>query len=447
VATDFDRDDRLDGLLRDALRSQTARGACPDAAVIAAWAEGALTPEETAATEAHMAACARCRELAATLATMTESESAPTAAVVPFAARPNGRWKVMVGALGAVAASVLIWIAVRDGSPSLDTTSAANLGQEGANRPQLRTDAQRDVEGRQGQQGAGRSGTPRPEATLARESAARTATSQSIAKPSAAPVESPTPRATQAVALPKSPPPPAVMPAPAPPASTSAPPVTGGAARSSTVTGLPQSTINIDITGVKQADPMKSSETFFGIGVVAEFVVGADLQAAEPLPRSAVADRSGGGRGGGGAGAATGAATTTAPQKPTSDGFFSAVPVRWRLHAGGPTEPPSISAVERSKDGGASWERVQVPATPLLSAGSAPTNTICWLVGRAGAVLLSTDGTTFRQVTKPTEADLISVRALDARRATVRTNDGRTFTTTDGGLTWTPRSDSPSHEG
>jgi len=51
-------------------------------------------------------------------------------------------------------------------------------------------------------------------------------------------------------------------------------------------------------------------------------------------------------------------------------------------------------------------------------------------------VLLSTDGMVFRQVTKPVEADLASVRATDARSATVRTADGRTFVTTDGGVTW-----------
>src|SRR6187402_421315 len=79
VATDFDRDDGLHGLLRDTLRSQPVSGPCIDAATLAAWAEDALTPEETAATDAHLAACARCRELAATLLTMAETEDAPAA--------------------------------------------------------------------------------------------------------------------------------------------------------------------------------------------------------------------------------------------------------------------------------------------------------------------------------------------------------------------------------
>ena len=118
MATDFDRDDRLHGLLRDTLRGQTASGSCVDPATLAAWAEDALTPEETAATDAHLATCARCRELAATLATMPNAEGAPAAAVVPFTPRPTGRWKVIVGAMGAVAASALIWVAVRDERPT-----------------------------------------------------------------------------------------------------------------------------------------------------------------------------------------------------------------------------------------------------------------------------------------------------------------------------------------
>ena len=81
MATDFDRNDRLQGLLRETLRSQTASGPCPDAATLAAWAEGALTPEDTAAIDAHLASCARCRELAATLSMVPETEAAPATAV------------------------------------------------------------------------------------------------------------------------------------------------------------------------------------------------------------------------------------------------------------------------------------------------------------------------------------------------------------------------------
>ena len=74
-----------------------------------------------------------------------------------------------------------------------------------------------------------------------------------------------------------------------------------------------------------------------------------------------------------------------------------------------------------------------------LLAGSAPRNDVCWLAGRRGTVLLSTDGVTFRQVTKPVDADLVAIEASDARTATVRTADGRVFETVNAGATWVLR--------
>jgi len=230
---------------------------------------------------------------------------------------------------------------------------------------------------------------------------------------------------------------------PPPPAAPLPVATAGGAARSSTVSGLPQSTINIDISGIKnQSDPTRSSETFFAMTTIAEFVAGADLQLAQGQGFGAVADTSragGAGRGGGGAGGGRGAGTSGVAggvAQRNADTFFSTTPVRWRLRGGSPAPPLSTALLERSKDEGVTWEAVALPPqTTMLSGGSAPTNTVCWLVGRAGTVLLSTDGMVFRQVTKPAEADLASVRATDARSATVRTTDGRTFVTTDG-VTW-----------
>ena len=75
--------------------------------------------------------------------------------------------------------------------------------------------------------------------------------------------------------------------------------------------------------------------------------------------------------------------------------------------------------------------------TVMLTAGASPAPSICWLVGRQGIVLLSTDGRTWRRVAFPETADLSSVRATDDKSATVNTSDGRAFRTTDGGRTWT----------
>lgn len=103
--------------------------------------------------------------------------------------------------------------------------------------------------------------------------------------------------------------------------------------------------------------------------------------------------------------------------------------VRWRI-AG--------STIQRSTDGGVRWE-LQPTGTPAeLTAGSAPSVSTIWIVGRGGVVLLSTDGRTWRRVPFPEITDLSVVRARDARSVSVTTADGRSFSTTDAGATWVP---------
>ena len=102
--------------------------------------------------------------------------------------------------------------------------------------------------------------------------------------------------------------------------------------------------------------------------------------------------------------------------------------VRWRIAAAG--------FVQRSTNGGSTWEALSTGVSAELTAGASPSPSVCWLVGRAGTVLLSTDGRQWQPVSFPERADLIAVRASDARTASVTTADGRTYRTVDGGLTW-----------
>ena len=126
---------------------------------------------------------------------------------------------------------------------------------------------------------------------------------------------------------------------------------------------------------------------------------------------------------------------------------FAAVPdirspqsdYRWRI------VPPS--GIQRSVDGGVTWSVVDlVPAKDtagqrgvsqmVLTSGSSPSRDVCWIVGRAGTVLLTVDGATWQRRPIPEAVDLSAVRAVDARTATVTTLDGRQFATSDGGATW-----------
>src|SRR5262245_20915800 len=101
---------------------------------------------------------------------------------------------------------------------------------------------------------------------------------------------------------------------------------------------------------------------------------------------------------------------------------------RWRIQQAG--------AVQRSTDGGATWQVQSTGVTETLSAGSSPSPSVCWLVGPGGAVVLSTDGRSWTRVAFPEAVSLAAVRATDDKVATVTTADGREFVTDDGGLTW-----------
>jgi hypothetical protein len=83
------------------------------------------------------------------------------------------------------------------------------------------------------------------------------------------------------------------------------------------------------------------------------------------------------------------------------------------------------------------WSAAPADVASQLTAGAAPSAAVCWLVGRGGVVIVSTNGgSTWRRVTFPEITDLSAVRATDARAASVTTADGRMFTTSDGGMTW-----------
>jgi photosystem II stability/assembly factor-like uncharacterized protein len=102
--------------------------------------------------------------------------------------------------------------------------------------------------------------------------------------------------------------------------------------------------------------------------------------------------------------------------------------VQWRVAGAG--------VVERSADGGTTWTRLPTSVPTSITAGSAPTPTVCWLVGPGGMVLLTTDARTWQRVSAPVADDLVAVEAADAAVAVVRTADGQSFRTIDGGATW-----------
>ena len=106
--------------------------------------------------------------------------------------------------------------------------------------------------------------------------------------------------------------------------------------------------------------------------------------------------------------------------------------VQFRLAGGG--------FVERTTDGGATWDGQMVSPNAKLNAGAAPGAKICWLVGREGRIFLTTDGTNWKKIRAPAELDFIAVTAHDESSATVTAVDKRKFATVNRGKSWRPAS-------
>ena len=78
-----------------------------------------------------------------------------------------------------------------------------------------------------------------------------------------------------------------------------------------------------------------------------------------------------------------------------------------------------------STNAGATWELLPTGGPAELTAGSSPSPFVCWLVGRGGVVLRTTDGRRWERVPFPEPVDLVSVQSSDAQTAVVTTTDGR----------------------
>ena len=97
-------------------------------------------------------------------------------------------------------------------------------------------------------------------------------------------------------------------------------------------------------------------------------------------------------------------------------------------------------SIGHSEDAGATWKYESLESHDHFVAGSAPAAKICWLLGEHGSILRTTDGTTWTTVEPPAAANIegfVGIEAKDESSATVTSTDGRKFSTSDGGKTWT----------
>jgi len=428
--------------LAEALRPATAAGdsACPDAELLAAYADHNLDAAETARWEEHFAGCARCQDILAVLtvsaeeplggaeverfdrrvaaATASASDPEPRGVeskrVAPVV-RPRTAWRWVAPVVG-IAAAAALWIALRPAPPrgtaanTAQNTSVppsglgarASGGQASGNQPSATPDdsqmAQTEV--------------PPPPAAVARGVETRQLKSPALAEPEVQ---------LQAQAQAKK----SEEAADATPAPPPAAPEAAGAAGAA---GLQGGSGAAAVPGVNSPEAQSARE-LAATPPAPTAVVPAARQAPAPAP-------------------ASGEAAATTQQRPLqafaargiAGGIAGAVApppltfaspggnVRWRIGPGG--------RVARSTDQAQNWAEQTSGVTSDLLAGSAPSDRVAWIAGRAGVVLRTIDGEHWQRVASPAGViDWTGIAASDALHATV-VADRRRFVTEDGGQTW-----------
>jgi hypothetical protein len=452
--TDRERDLSVERWLRTTPVSAAQPDDCLDAETLAAWAEGLLDGSQRATAEAHASNCARCQAMLAVMVRTTPDRAAGTGS-------PIRKWLMMLGPPMAAAAAVALWFAVDRGprAPVVDRVTNEQAKAEpapGSPESPASVPAPVEADGKAPSPSADRDAVTRSRVApseLADARKERETGPQAFATPPAtvAPVNEKKDLATAkrtdpvlgserlGAAAPLPTPPPAPPPAPQRPPTAEVQAAAGSrtAATGALPAAAPQQQANqTQNQAPNQAPNQNQDQTQNQSPPVQRQALEERVRVAEkPLARAAedsAAARRAAGRGG----AEGGLAETVTLNVRAKPGDFeldvASSFVRWRV-VGGRT-------VQHSVDGGTTWTN-QYTADPgvMLTSGTAPTPTVCWLVGRSGAILLTVDGKVWQRVTFPGTVDFAAVTASDARTATVTTIDDRQFATTDGGQTWTRR--------
>jgi hypothetical protein len=446
-----DDDKAMDGLLRRSLARDSASGdTCPEPDILAAYYERSLDADEMARQERHFSQCSRCREqlaaifraksvadIPAEVEVMDAAEMAPRAATPSRAAAGEPKRDAHPGIfdwrwLAPVAAAILLVVflygrnASRPGKPSPSGNQIAMTKPEAVVPSELmdkESSAQHPAapmptppEPRAKSMGKFQEGAPAPKRELPKmaRNAAPTAPSSDQPRNSTESLhseyesrkdlkkraESTTSAATEKRAPAQldsysaakkeadvAPPAHAPSAAPAPNAAASAQGQSSAEARGG-VAGQ-KSMIGGVANGRKQKQAAADADVSTNVTVMSQAIT---VQSAAPIIQ-------------------------------TPDPV-----VQYRI--------PGAGLVERSDDGGATWQGQRVKANAEILAGAAPSVNVCWLVGRGGLILMTSDGKKWRRIPSPAVVDFVEVTASDATFATVTAEDGRKFSTQDSGRTW-----------
>ena len=393
------RNDAFDRELRRALAASGGGTPGPhvDAELAAAWMDRRLDPAAAHSVEAHLAGCHDCQALFATLARIAPGEATANEGLAWWR-RLRAGW--LVPATVAAAAALVIWVAVPQ-QRAASTAPESLATQDERQAPQPPATPQEPA-------------PATPEAKTAAPPALALETDTAADRRFAEPVPDPQ---RKTAALERAAPTPAAAAPAAPPASelerrdrladAAAPPPAGSLKETIVVEGQTpavdaQSTRKAMVAGAAPQPPQAPAPA-------AERQEAASAAQGQLLRQNAQL-----------------AAGLRAPAGLTIIAIDGAA--RWR-RAG-----PRIEFAPRADAG---FTAVTLPApADAIAAGSSPGGTVCWLAGRDGLVLVTTDGVRFARVSAPASTSFVGVMATDARTATVTAADGRRFRTTDGGATW-----------
>ena len=404
--TDADRVPAFDRLVARGLADEAdASGvACPDADLLAAWFDHALSAPEAGRIEAHAASCLTCQQI---LADLARSEPEVTrAAPLPAPARPwhwHWRWLAPLATAAVVLIVAQRTLRAPGEPPYAPIVVTAPASQAEAPAAVTETRAQADA--------AKPSGAAAP-AQVQVDRFART-------------VE---PSVRQAEVAGKAADAQAVVQVKDGEAAKRAQPAPAQVAEEARAEAKATGGVVGGVVGGVAPGAARGRADIAAENVAAPAVAPAAQRPAAPVPMAPLptALRT--------AGAAKAEVTggDAAPFLSSTSGVGpSGSTATWRFGQAG--------VIERTVDGGRTWERQRSGVSTPLADGSATTDLVCWIVGAHGVVLRSTDGRTWERLPLPTFADLVSVHAWSESAATVTAADRTEYETADGGKSWRRR--------
>jgi hypothetical protein len=421
VKGEQNRDRAVERLLRSTRHETDAPQACVSAELLAAWSEGTLARGEARAVEAHASECDRCQAM---LAAFARAEPGPGRAAEPFWHGWRLQW---LAPAAAVATALAVWVAVPRERPAPDQAKTVAGGRTTPGQPRPGA----DVAGVDDRANPAEAAVRPPTIAAPPRESAPAASGQESRRGDPAAGRRDRDRSLGAAGNP---------PVGGVPDKSAARKEEDRAVEDGRAAANPPSAPSNQIgsTAAKDAARREAGDVSTAASAAVPSDTSGQLSAAPPAAAAPPPP----------AAPVTSSAAPARPLQATAEQAlrlnrfeansarvaFSVVSPdavhRWRIDAAG--------QLQHSSSAGATWQDISLAAPDVLSGGMSPTGSVCWLVGRNGAVWLTSDGLRFDRRAVPQAIDLISVRATDHRRATVAASDGRSFVTTDGGVTWAP---------